>query len=384
MTLTQIRAALVSTIVMAAWAAMALIAPPAHAQTAARVVATCGTVSPSYVAAQFNYPTVDVNGNLCNNGSGGGGGGGPVTIADGADVSLGAKGDAAQIDPTQSASLIAFTKGMQTELVDIEAAVSAAIPAGTNIIGKVGIDQTTPGTTNGVQTLSGSTTVVTGSVAVTGTFWQATQPVSGTFWQATQPVSVASLPALPANQSVNVAQVGGTNTVNGGVAGSQAVGGNAANNASTSGNPVQASCLAESAEPTLATNGQNASCATDLAHKLIVAPYANKENFVSGTTAAMTGTTSTLLLAAPAGSLRNYVTQIACVNSHATVGTFITVQDGSGGTALATLAAASVFGGSNFTFPTPLKQPTVATGLYVADVTTGANVICTATGYTGT
>jgi len=30
---------------------------------------------------------------------------------------------------------------------------------------------------------------VTGSVAVTGTFWQATQPVSGTFWQATQPIS---------------------------------------------------------------------------------------------------------------------------------------------------------------------------------------------------
>lgn len=27
------------------------------------------------------------------------------------------------------------------------------------------------------------------SIAVTGTFWQATQPVSGTFWQATQPVS---------------------------------------------------------------------------------------------------------------------------------------------------------------------------------------------------
>ena len=50
------------------------------------------------------------------------------------------------------------------------------------------------------------------SVAVTGTFWQATQPVSGTFWQATQPISVASLPALPANQSVNVAQMAGTAT----------------------------------------------------------------------------------------------------------------------------------------------------------------------------
>lgn len=35
----------------------------------------------------------------------------------------------------------------------------------------------------------------------------ATFPVSGTFWQATQPVSIASLPALPANQSVNVAQI---------------------------------------------------------------------------------------------------------------------------------------------------------------------------------
>jgi hypothetical protein len=40
----------------------------------------------------------------------------------------------------------------------------------------------------GTQPISGNVGV-TGSVAVTGTFWQATQPVSGTFWQATQPVS---------------------------------------------------------------------------------------------------------------------------------------------------------------------------------------------------
>jgi hypothetical protein len=37
--------------------------------------------------------------------------------------------------------------------------------------------------------VSMASTTITGSVAVTGTFWQATQPVSGTFWQATQPVS---------------------------------------------------------------------------------------------------------------------------------------------------------------------------------------------------
>ena len=33
------------------------------------------------------------------------------------------------------------------------------------------------------------TLIENSSIAVTGTFWQATQPVSGTFWQATQPVS---------------------------------------------------------------------------------------------------------------------------------------------------------------------------------------------------
>lgn len=40
------------------------------------------------------------------------------------------------------------------------------------------------------------------TTAVTGTFWQATQPVSGTFWQSTQPVSLASLPALGAGTAV--------------------------------------------------------------------------------------------------------------------------------------------------------------------------------------
>jgi hypothetical protein len=36
------------------------------------------------------------------------------------------------------------------------------------------------------------TASISGTVPVTGTFWQSTQPVSGTFWQATQPVSLAA------------------------------------------------------------------------------------------------------------------------------------------------------------------------------------------------
>jgi hypothetical protein len=52
---------------------------------------------------------------------------------------------------------------------------------------------------------SAVTQPVSGTVAVTGTFWQATQPVSGTFWQATQPVSAASLP-LPSGAATSAKQ----------------------------------------------------------------------------------------------------------------------------------------------------------------------------------
>jgi hypothetical protein len=59
----------------------------------------------------------------------------------------------------------------------------------------------TPVPVSGSLTCSVASTTITGSVATTGTYWQATQPVSlasvpthgvtGTFWQATQPVSIA-------------------------------------------------------------------------------------------------------------------------------------------------------------------------------------------------
>lgn len=43
---------------------------------------------------------------------------------------------------------------------------------------------------------------------VTGTFWQTTQPVSGTFWQTTQPISAASLP-LPTLAATSTLQTSG-------------------------------------------------------------------------------------------------------------------------------------------------------------------------------
>lgn len=67
----------------------------------------------------------------------------------------------------------------------------ASVPAGSNLIGKVGIDQTTPGTTNKVSIGTD------GSVSVIGSI-----PVTGTFYQTTQPVSLSSLPALASGSNV--------------------------------------------------------------------------------------------------------------------------------------------------------------------------------------
>lgn len=63
--------------------------------------------------------------------------------------------------------------------------------------------------------------------------------------------------ALPANQSVNMAQFGGTNVVTGGVAGVQSVGGNVANGVTATTNPVPVGGVFTTA-PTTLTTGQTA------------------------------------------------------------------------------------------------------------------------------
>ncbi len=116
------------------------------------------TAGPTYTTGQSSPLSLDTAGNLRVNVVAGGAGGGAVTAAassyaagafsvgagtDGWNVTEGTKADAAYTG-SGSASLVAILKG-------IYASATGAIPAGTSIIGKVGIDQTTPGTTNGVQ-----------------------------------------------------------------------------------------------------------------------------------------------------------------------------------------------------------------------------------------
>ncbi len=160
--------------------------------------------------------------------------------------------------------------------------------------------------------------------------------------------------------------------------------GDIAHDAADSGSPQKVGGKAVSAEPAAVTANDRANFITDLVGKLITLPYANPENFVSGAiTSAMTGTTSTSLVAAPAAGLRNYITTIIVSNTHATVGTDVIIQDGSGGTTLLTIPAKEVYGGAVISLPCPLRQPTTATALFCANVTTGASTKVSAVGYKG-
>jgi hypothetical protein len=111
-------------------------------------------------------------------------------------------------------------------------------------------------------------------------------------------------------------------------------------------------------------------------------PTVTAGNLVTGVTAAMTGTTSTQVIAL-VSSKRIYVTTIQCNNTHASIDSLVNIQDGSAGTTLWTIAASHGYGGEANSGVTPLFWTTAGNGLYAADVTTGASVICSASGYSG-
>lgn len=241
-------------------------------------------------------------------------------------------------------------------------ALDTPLPTGTNVIGALSTNQSVNvSQINGVTPLMGAGNTGTGSPRVT----IATD-------QATIPVSLASVPSHAVTNA-------GTFAVQ------AASAGDVAHDGVDSGNPIKMGGKATNVEPTaVSATGDRANFITDMVGKQIILPYANPENFVSGAiTTAMTGTTSTSLIAAPAAGLRNYITQITVSNAHATVGTDVVIQDGSGGTTLYTIPAAAVYGGAVLTFPTPLRQPTTATAIFCANVTTGASTKVSASGYKG-
>jgi hypothetical protein len=159
--------------------------------------------------------------------------------------------------------------------------------------------------------------------------------------------------------------------------------GDLAHDAADSGNPQKIGGVARSSEPAaVSASGDRVNAIFDLVGKQIVLPYANPENFFSASPANVTTTTSTLLIASPGAGLRYYITQITVSNKHLTAGTDVLIQDGNGGATLYAIPAASLWGGAVLTFPTPLRQPTVATALYFA-AAAAADIRVSVSGYKG-
>jgi len=212
------------------------------------------------------------------------------------------------------------------------------------------------------------------SVAVTNAGTFATQAAQSGTWTV-QPGNTANTTAWKVDGSAVTQPVSmATNTPVG----------NVAHDSVDSGAPIKVGGRARSSEITAVASDDRADFVTDLVGKQIILPYSNPENFVSGAiTSAMTSTTSTSLVAAPGAGLRNYITTIIVSNAHATVGTDVVIQDGSGGTTLLTIPAAAVYGGAVINLPVPLRQPTTNTAIYCANVTTGASTKVSAVGYKG-
>jgi hypothetical protein len=145
----------------------------------------------------------------------------------------------------------------------------------------------------------------------------------------------------------------------------------------TSSNPVQVSLANTAANSTaVKVDGSAVTQPVSIASTVTVLTAAPATP-VKGTTSAITDTTSTQVIAANA-TKATYITDIIVTNSHATVGTFVKILDGS--TIVWEGYAAAVGGG----FVTSLRTPLVGTSNTAVNaqcVTTGSNVIVSVSGY---
>ena len=119
--------------------------------------------------------------------------------------------------------------------------------------------------------------------------------------------------------------------------------------------------------------------ASDQSAIAVKPPSTARATLVQGTTAAMTGTTSTQVVALTTSKI-TYITAIHCNNSSATA-TLVQIRDGAAGSVLDTLAAGATYGGDNRSSSMPLFWTSSGVGLYAQNVTTSASVICQASGY---
>jgi hypothetical protein len=156
----------------------------------------------------------------------------------------------------------------------------------------------------------------------------------------------------------------------------------AAHDAAVSGNPVRVAGRGMSADYTAVATGDTADLLATLLGKLVTQPYALPANTWSSAAGSggITNTTAVTVKAAGAAGVRNYVTGIDVVNTHATVDTEFMIRDGAAGAVLWRTSLKALGGGVSRTFDPPLRG-TAATLVEIVNVTTGAAVYANLTGY---
>ncbi len=221
---------------------------------------------------------------------------------------------------------------------DVDVLSLPAIPAGTNNIGDVDILSIAAGDNN-----IGNVDVLTmPTVAVTGTFWQATQPISGT-------VTINAIPAGANNiGDVDVLTLPDCVSV-----------GKAAHDAAVSGNPVRVAGKAMMTNAfTAVASGDVCDISTDNQGRQIITPHAPRDFIGHQTTTITASITETTIFTAGAAGVFLDLTQITITNSSATA-LIVTLKDATAGTTRAIYAIAAN-GGIVITPIVPINQAAAA------------------------
>ena len=219
-----------------------------------------------------------------------------------------------------------------------------------------------------------------------------TAALTGTLIQPGQAVPMATgtatyIAGITSSGTASLSIQTGSGSPNG-VANSKAVydflAGDAVDGAADTGTSAKVGGKCATSSPAVESAADRVPALFDCQGRLIIRPFSLSGSYLTGLISTpMTGTTSTAVtgMGAPGSGLNNWITGVYCGNSHATVGTNIELQDGSGGTTFAVFPAGPAYGGIAAQPSTPIKQPTANTALYAKNSTTGASTTCTFTGF---
>lgn len=302
----------------------------------------------------------------------------PVSLAAGA-ASIGKAEDTASVDADVGVPAMAVRKAtpantssadgdyemlqMSAGRLWTSATIDAALPAGANAIGTVGVTSVPAdpfGANADAASASGSISaklrqIATNGIPITGTVTVGSHAVTnaGTFavQESGTHVQVDDAAFTPATSKV-------------------LVGGYLADDASTDS----------------VDEGDAGAARMTLNRKQISQPYESEANSWNYAAAAggLVNTTGVTAKAAAGAGLRNYITGIQVINSHATISTEIVVRDGAAGTVLHRGWAQAAGGGYAAEFPVPLRG-TANTLVEIAEVTATATtgVLVNLQGYVG-